>query len=290
MRLSVKSIIRKRLRRTRPNVHKGDFGRVFIIAGSRGLTGACRLVSTAALRSGAGLVTVGAPKSLAKILTRESREAMWIPLPETASGSVGLSALGRASSFLKHEDVLAVGPGLSRHPSTFSFVRALAKQSQKPMVIDADAIVAFEKHNRLLKQLKAPSVLTPHPGEFRRVFGVLPVTETDRVNAATKVAKEFGVVVVLKGHRTVVADPDGKTYLNLTGNPGMATGGMGDVLTGMIAAFVGQKMNVFEAACSAVYLHGLAGDVAAKKVGEVSLLPSDLLNELPYAIKRIVGK
>ena len=290
MRLSVKSIIRKRLRRTRPNVHKGDFGRVLIIAGSRGLTGACRLVSTAALRSGAGLVTVGAPKSLAKVLTRDSREAMWMALPETLSGCVSLKALPRVLSFLKHENVLAVGPGLSRHPSTLSFVRALAKQSQKPMVIDADAIVAFQKQNRLLKYLKAPSILTPHPGEFRRVFGMLPVSETDRVNAATKVAKEFGVVIVLKGHRTVVSDPNGKTYLNLTGNPGMATGGMGDVLTGMIAAFVGQKMHVFEAACSAVYLHGLAGDAAAKKVGEVSLLPSDLLDELPYAIKRIVGK
>jgi len=290
VRLSVRSIIRKRLRRTRPDVHKGDFGRVFIIAGSRGLTGACRLVSTAALRSGAGLVTTGAPKSLANILARDSREAMWIALPETASGSVGLKALSRATSFLKHEDVLAIGPGLSRHPSTLSFVRALTKQSQKPMVIDADAIIAFEKYNRLLKKLKAPSVLTPHPGEFQRVFGVSPVTEADRLKAAEKAAKEYGVVIVLKGHRTVVASPRGQTYINLTGNPGMATGGMGDVLTGMIAAFVGQKMDVFQAASSAVYIHGLAGDRAAKKTGEVSLLPSDLLDELPKAIKRIVGK
>jgi len=288
--LSVRSIIRKRLRRTRPNVHKGDFGRVFIIAGSRGLTGACRLVSTAALRSGAGLVTVGAPKSLANILARDSREAMWITLPETASGSVGLKALPRASSFLKHEDVLAIGPGLSRHPSTLSFVRALTKQSRKPMVIDADAIIAFQGQSRLLGQLKAPSVLTPHAGEFQRIFGEMPVTETDRLRAAEKAAKEFGVVVVLKGHRTVVANPRGQTYVNLTGNPGMATGGMGDVLTGMIAAFIGQKMDVFEAASSAVYIHGLAGDYAAKKIGEVSLLPSGLLNEIPYVIKKIVGK
>ena len=287
--LSVKSIIRSKLKRVHPNVHKGNFGRVFIIAGSRGFTGASRLAAMGALRAGAGLVTVGAPKSLTATLTRDCLEAMWLGLPETKQGSISRAALGKAQLFLEKQDVLAVGPGLSRHASTLSFIRALLLKSHKPMVVDADAIISFCGKRKLLQKLRAPAILTPHPGEFKNLFGIFPRTERERVVQAKKAAKDYRIVMVLKGYRTVVADRQGRCYVNKTGNPGMATGGMGDILTGIIAAFLGQKLEPFEAACAAVFVHGLTGDRASKIYGKVSLLPRDLLEQLPQALKAIIG-
>lgn len=287
--LSVRSIIRKKLKRVHPRVHKGDFGRVFIIAGSRGFTGASRLAAMGALRSGAGLVTVGAPKSLTKTLMRECLEAMWLALPETGQGSVSKAALPEARSFLEKQNVLAIGSGISRHASTSGFVRELVLESSKPMVVDADAILSFRGKKNLLKKLRAPAVFTPHPGEFKNLFGILPRTERERIAQAKKAARDFGIVMVLKGHRTVVAEPQGRCYVNTTGNPGMATGGMGDILTGIVAAFLGQGLEPFEAACAAVYVHGSSGDRASKIYGKVSLLPRDLLEQLPQALRSIVG-
>lgn len=243
----------------------------------------------AALRAGAGLVTVGAPKSLASILTRYFRESMWLSLPETHSGSLGLSASKVAIRFLKGQDVLAIGPGLSRAPGTMSFVRKVVLNAQKPVVIDADALAAFWGRTRLLKKLKTRAILTPHPGEFRSLTGMLPKTGRQRIEAAKKSAKIWEAVVVLKGHRTVVGGPDARVYVNNTGNAGMATAGSGDVLTGIIAAFLGQGLPPFEAAAAAVYVHGSAGDLAARKVGRISLVASDILEALPQAIKSIAG-
>ncbi len=268
--------------------NKGDYGRVLVLAGSPGFTGAAALCSQAALVSGSGLVTLGIPKSLYTIMARKLTEAMAMPLPETRGQALGEKAYPAIMKFSEKADCIALGPGLSRDPGTQRLVRKLVTTLRKPVVLDADGINALEGKTELLKRAQAPVVITPHPGEMSRLTGL----SVKRITAAKeKVAKEFAnkynVVCVLKGHRTVVARPDGKRYVNPTGNPGMAKGGTGDVLTGMIASFIGQGMRPFDAAMLGVYLHGLAGDLAAKEKGEVSMLASDLLDRIPDAIKKL---
>lgn len=272
----------------KPNTHKGNYGRIFILAGSAGMSGACVLTSRAAVRSGAGLVTVGVPKSLLLPLSKRFTEAMAKALPETSAGSLSMKALKPISDFLKTQDILAVGPGLSQNAETETLIRKIVTISRKPMVIDADGLNAFSRKINLLHNLKANAILTPHPGEFVRLFGgKIPKTEIERVNCARSVAKKFNVVLVLKGHRTVVASPGGSIFVNSTGNPGMATGGSGDVLTGVIAALLGQKLEPFDAASIGVYVHGLAGDLAKKEFGEISLQASDLIDYLPKAFLKV---
>src|SRR3989338_3953363 len=228
--MNIKNEFRKLLGKRQKNTHKGDYGRVFILAGSRGLSGVCYLASMATLRSGAGLVTVGVPKCLATPLARRFTEAMTLPLPETREGTLSRLALHPIKRFLKTQNVLALGPGLSMNHETQSLVRKLVGHSDKPMVIDADGLNAFQGKADLFKKIKTSIILTPHAGEFVRVFGgKIPKTEADRKKRAAVAAKTYGVVVVLKGHHTVVASPQGKIYINQTGNPGMATGGSGDV-------------------------------------------------------------
>ncbi len=285
--MKMKDEIKKWLPRRNPFGHKGNYGRIFILAGSRGMSGACVLTSNAALRSGAGLVTVGVPESLVLPLAKRFTEAMTKPLPETGSGSPDRRAFQSIRSFLKNQDVLAAGPGLSQNPSTQSLIRKLVLCSTKLMVIDADGLNAFYGKINLLKKLKAPAILTPHPGEFLRLFGgSLPKNKKERCKRALQVSRQYKITLVLKGHETVVASPDGKIYVNLTGNPGMATAGSGDVLTGMIAALLGQGLKPFDAAKTGVYLHGLAGDLAAQKIGEISLVAGDLIDYLPRAFQK----
>jgi NAD(P)H-hydrate epimerase len=274
--------------RRKADSNKGDYGHVFVLAGSAGFTGAAALCSQAALVSGSGLVTLGIAKSLNPIMARKLTEVMTRPLPETSGQTLSEKAYPAIMKFSEKADCIALGPGLSRDPSTQRLVRKLITTLKKPVVIDADGINAFEGKAELLKRAKAPVVITPHPGEMSRLSGL----SVKRIAAAKeKVAKEFAnkynVVCVLKGHRTVVARPDGKTYVNPTGNPGMAKGGTGDVLTGIIASFIGQGMRPFDAAMLGVYLHGFAGDLAAKEKGEISMLASDLLNKIPAAIKKL---
>ena len=267
--------------------HKGDYGRIFVLAGSVGLSGACYLTSMAALRSGAGLVTVGVPKSLAVPLARRFTEAMMFPLPQTSRGTLSRTAYAPIHRFLDTQDVLAIGPGLSLNPQTQVVIRRTVLGSAKIMVIDADGLNAFKGRAQLFKKLRAPAVLTPHAGEFVRLFGgPVPKGDKVRIKRAAQVAKRYGIIMVLKGHRTVVASPRGEIYVNQTGNPGMATGGAGDVLTGIIAALLAQKIEPFKAACFGVYLHGLAGDLAAREKGETSLIASDIIEFLPVAFKR----
>ena len=268
--------------------NKGDYGHVFVLAGSAGFTGAAALCSQAALVSGSGLVTLGIAKSLNPAMARKLTEVMTRPLPETGGQALSEKAYPGIMKFAEKADCVAIGPGLSRDPGTQRLIRKLVIALEKPVVLDADGINALEGKAELLKRAKAPGVITPHPGEMSRLSAI----SVKRIAAAKeKVAKEFAnkynVVCVLKGHRTVVARPDGKTYVNTTGNPGMAKGGTGDVLTGMIASFIGQGMRPFDAAMLGVYLHGLAGDLAAKEKGEVSMLASDLLNKIPEAIKKL---
>ncbi len=278
------------IRKRKPNTHKGDFGRILILAGSRGMSGACYLASFAALRSGAGLVTVGVPESIVSPLAKRFTEAMMLPLPETNAGTLSVRAFPKIEKFLKKVNVLAIGPGLSIQSETQRLVRKVVLAADKPLVIDADGLNAFKGRAHLLRKIKSSAIFTPHASEFVRLFGgARPTTKVERIHRAEEESKKFGVTIVLKGHQTVVAQKEKKSYVNKTGNPGMATAGSGDVLTGVISAFLAQGLEPFYAACLAVHVHGLVGDFAAKKVGKISLVASDLLDFLPAAIQASIS-
>ena len=274
------------------DVSKGDFGHIFILAGSLKFSGAALLCSEAAMRSGAGLVTLAVPKSIARpIIKNKIKEIMLLPLPETSEGSLALRALSQIKNFSKKADVMVIGPGLDRSLSTQALVRRIIVEINKPMVIDADGLNALDSHLKGLKVSRSQGlkemVMTPHPGEMARLLGIgIKKVQGNRKEIAEEFAKEYKVIVVLKGHHTVVADCKGNLYINKTGNPGMATAGSGDVLAGMIAAFLGQGLKGFEAAKYAVYLHGLAGDLAAREKTEISLIASDIIDKIPAAIKK----
>ena len=267
--------------------HKGDVGRVFLLAGSVGLSGAAALCTMGALRVGAGLVTLGIPESLHHPMVEKLTEAMFKVLPETKEGSLSLQGLPEIVRIVERMDVLAIGPGLSQHPQTKELVRQLLPRIARPLVLDADGLNALADDVELLKKLSLPMILTPHPGEMGRLIRQGPDDiQRDRTRIATEFAKKYRVVVVLKGHRTVVANFDGTVYINDTGNPGMASGGCGDVLTGMIAGLLAQKLSLFDAAQLGVYLHGLAGDLAAAERGQIGLLASDVVDRIPQAIRQ----
>ena len=271
----------------KPDSHKGDFGHIFILAGSARLTGAAVLCAEAALRSGAGLVTLGIPCGLASAIIKiKPIEAMILPLGETREKSLSLAAFQKIKDFVKQIDVLVVGPGVSQNKSTQALVRKVVAKINKPLVIDADGLNALTGHLKILQGNRL-AILTPHPGEMSRLLGAsIKKVQAKRKEVAKKFANEHNCTVVLKGHKTIVASPEGRIYENNTGNPGMATAGSGDVLSGMIAAFLGQGLNAFLAAKYAVYLHGLAGDLAAEEKTQISLIASDITAKIPEAIKR----
>ena len=281
-----------RLLHRKVDAHKGDFGHIFILAGSARFSGAVVLCSLSALRSGAGLVTLGVPASINNAVIKiKHPEVMTFPLPETKEGVLSFAAYGQVKDFSENVDVLAIGPGLSQHKSTQTLIRKIVSSIDRPMVIDADGLNALTGHLNLLRVsscgLRVEKILTPHPGEMARLLGVsIKEAQRKRETLARKFAKDYKVTLVLKGHHTIVADYQGKFYLNNTGNPGMATAGSGDVLTGMIAAFLGQGLSAFDAAKFAVYLHGLAGDMAAKQNSQISLIASDIIAKIPAAIKK----
>ena len=270
--------------------HKGDYGHVFVLAGSKGLTGAAYLTSQAALLSGSGLVTLGIPESLDPVMAKKLTEVMTLPLAETEEATLSRRAHRKIKDFLKRRkiDVLAIGPGLSRNGSTVRLVRALISELKVPFVLDADGINAFAGNASLLKKIRAQAIITPHPGEMGRLLGrKISPAQKNRISVAKKFVNEYNSILVLKGHRTVIAAPGRRCHVNKTGNPGMASGGTGDVLTGIIASLIGQKMNPYEAALLGVYVHGLAGDLAKKEKGERSLIATDLLKKLPEAFKKV---
>ena len=273
-----------------PESHKGDFGRVLIVAGSRGRTGAAHLAALGALRSGAGLVTVATPRSCLPIVASMGPEYMTEALDETVSGGIDFGSLDRL--FELDADVIAVGPGIGRDPATVAFVHGLLERAGVPVVIDADALNAFSGDpDRLMGRDGVDVIVTPHPGEMSRLLGIpIEAVQADRVEHARRFAAAHRVHVILKGHRTVIAGPEGRTFVNLTGNAGMATGGTGDLLTGMVAAWVAQLLDA-EAACKlAVYLHGTAGDLAEADEGEVGLIASDLAGRLGDALMELTGR
>jgi ADP-dependent NAD(P)H-hydrate dehydratase / NAD(P)H-hydrate epimerase len=270
--------------------HKGDFGRVLIVAGSLGRTGAAHLAALGALRSGAGLVTIATPRSCLSIVASMGAEYMTIPLDETPAGTIDFAALDRVLDI--KTDVIALGPGLGQDPSTSAFVHGLLERSGVPLVLDADALNAFAgEPDRLAGRDGLDVIITPHPGEMARLLGTtIDAVQHDRLERARDFAARHKLHVVLKGHRSVIAGPDGRSFVNLTGNPGMATGGTGDVLTGMIAAWFAQLLDA-EAACKiAVYLHGTAGDLAEAEEGQVSLVATDLAAHIGAAILELNGR
>src|SRR6185436_2678359 len=287
-------LTRERMRELVParaaDSHKGDFGRVLVIAGSVGRTGAAHLAAIGALRSGAGLVTIAAPRSCVPILAAMAPEYMTEPLDETAAGAIDFSAADRVLDL--DADVIAIGPGLGQDPSTAAFVHAVVERSGVPLVLDADALNAFAGDpERLTGRDGVDVIVTPHPGEMARLLNLsIEQVQADRLDHAREFASSHRCHVVLKGHRTVVAGPEGRSFINLTGNAGMATGGTGDLLTGMIAAWFAQILDA-EAACKlAVYLHGTAGDLAEADEGESALLPSDIVARLGDAVLELTAR
>src|SRR3990167_3228983 len=274
--------------RRKPDTHKDDYGHIFILAGSPGLSGAAVLCANSAMRSGAGLVTLGLPESLYNITAkRVFLEVMLKPLPQAKEKTLSLSAYPKIAEFTKNTDVLAIGPGLSRNPQTQKLIRRIISNIHKPMVIDADALNALSGNLEILRINPNLKILTPHPGEFSRLSGAPRVyIQKNRETLAKKFAYDYNIILVLKGHNTVVASPN-KLYVNKTGNPGMATAGSGDVLTGIISALLGQGLDGFSAAKTGAYLHGLAGDLAAKEKTQAALIASDIIDHIPEGIKRL---
>jgi len=268
------------------DTHKGECGRVFILAGSAGLTGAAALASEACLRSGAGLVILGVPHSLNPVMEVKLTEAMTAPLADSSEGSFALEALEEIQKRLKWATACAIGPGASRRPETCELLRQVIAGLKIPAVIDADALFALSEKPDALKHLPENAILTPHIGEFARLLNQDSETVKDqRVEFARQKAEEWGAVIVLKGSPALIASTDGQIYCNPTGNPGMATGGIGDALTGHLAALLGMGLTVVDAAIAGVFLHGLAGDFAAGEKGQFGLTAGDLIAKIPQVLQ-----
>jgi ADP-dependent NAD(P)H-hydrate dehydratase / NAD(P)H-hydrate epimerase len=269
--------------------NKGDYGKVFILSGSPGMTGAGCLTARAALRTGAGLIYIGVPAILSSVYDASLTEAVTIPLPDGGSGYLVPGSLGQIMERVNRSTVAAIGPGLSVNENIVQIVHDIIENSNIPLVIDADALNAVSKDISVLARSKAEIILTPHPGEMSRLTGIsIEEIQKRRLQIAHDFAAEWKVIVVLKGSRTVIADPLGNVFINPTGNSGMATGGTGDVLTGIIAGLTGQGAKAIQAAVAGVYLHGLAGDAAAKIKGEYGMIASDLVEEIPFSIKNVI--
>lgn len=270
------------------NTHKGTYGHLFILSGSLGKTGAAAMSGKAALKMGAGLVTVGTPKSCVPIVARSMEELMTEPLPETSEWTLSEEGLNKILFLLKGMDAVMIGPGLSVHESTSRLIKKLLPRLDIPMVLDADALNIIADDIEILKELQAPAVLTPHPGEFARlIHSDTGDVVNNKIERVPDFARRYGVHVVLKGYRTLISDPEGHVFINPTGNPGMATGGSGDVLSGMLGAMIIQEEELQPAVTAGVYVHGMSGDIAAEKLGEKSLLAGDIISFLPEAVKRL---
>jgi len=273
--------------------NKGNYGHVLVVGGSLGKAGSVAMAGMAALRAGTGLATVATAKSVLATVAGFHPELMTEPLAETSEGTISARAGDRLDELRKGKTVLAIGPGISQFPETSELVRALASKSDIPIVLDADGLNAFHGRTDQLNGRGRVLVITPHPGEMARLCGcTIADVQKDRLGVARKFAREHDLIVVLKGHRTLVVQPDGEAWVNMTGNPGMSTGGTGDILTGMVAGFIAQSLiaektkDALLAVCAAVHLHGLAGDVMRETVGEHSMIATDLLTGLPEAFRR----
>jgi NAD(P)H-hydrate epimerase len=279
------------LRRRRRDAHKGDFGHVLVVGGAAGYTGAPALAARGASRVGAGLVSALVPAGLVSVVAGGMPEVMTHGGPETETGSLAAGGWAGWRDRLAAFQAVACGPGMTRHRDTAEWVEHLLAECRAPLVLDADALNVLEGRATRLRKAAGPVVITPHPGELARLLGSTTAqVQADRHAAAREAAERTGAVVVLKGAGTLVAAPGRTLAVNLTGNPGMAAGGMGDVLTGMLAGLLAQGMPPFEAACTAVYLHGSAGDVAALRRSQAGMTAADVIDEIPYAFRDITAR
>lgn len=282
--------VRRLLPDRRVSSHKGTYGHAGIIAGSVGKTGAAAMAARAALRVGAGLVTVATPASVNDTLEAKLLEAMTVPMPETKARTLARAGLEEILSFINARTAVAIGPGLTTHPETVELILALLPRLEKPSVLDADALNALAGRTSLLSECKIPPILTPHPGEMARLVDntTIQSVNADRIGTAVTFAQARRVMLVLKGARTVVAHPDGRAAVCPTGNPGMATAGTGDVLTGMIVGLLAQGLDLWDAACAGTYLHGLAGDLAAVRLGSAGMIAGDVIEQIPSALTETI--
>ena len=278
------NILKKAIAPRPDDAHKGTMGTLLSVCGCYGMAGAGILSGTAALRSGLGLLKCALPKSIYPIMAARLPESVYLPLEENADGRI--SALNLPYLLSQKSDAVLLGCGLGVCGDTKAIVEDFIRSCERPMVLDADALNCIADDPEALKNAKAPIIITPHPMEMARLCGVTAAEVNDnREMTARTFAARYGVITVLKGAGTVIASPDGKARINMTGNSGMATGGSGDVLAGICASLIAQGKVPFDCACAAVYLHGLAGDFAAKRLGKISMLPSDIIDELPNAFK-----
>ncbi|HTA76369.1 MAG TPA: NAD(P)H-hydrate dehydratase [bacterium] len=282
------SMVKKSLPRYDEHTHKGTRGRVLLVAGARGLTGAATLSAYGAQRIGAGLVTVACPESLNTILEIKLTEPMTAPVPEIEGGFLSPRATGRILDLAVNVNTVILGPGIGRQRETGQLVKDLIMKLTVPMVVDADALYLLGGHLDILKTAKSPIILTPHPGEAAWLLKTtIMAVEQNRLKVAKQLAQDYNVFVVLKGHRTIIASPQGEVRVNPTGNRGLATGGTGDVLSGIIGGLLAQRLSAFEAATTGVYLHGLAGEKASRRLGPDGLLAGDLLPLLPRLLRQV---
>lgn len=283
-------LIRTLLPPRRAESHKGDYGRALLVCGAMGYTGAPYFAATGAVRSGAGLVDLAIPEPIWAVEAGKMAEAMVHPLPANAEGMVSTAAIRPLLKRLASANVLLAGCGMGRSADVEQVVCALLDAARVPVILDADGINAVARHKDKIRNAAAPVVLTPHMGELRRLLGEDVVKDGEsRAEAAVRIAADWNVILVMKGHRTLVADPTGRVYENTTGNPGMARGGSGDALAGILAGLLAQGIPPTEAAAAAVYLHGLAGDLARDDRGEIGMTVTDLLDRLPDAFVRCRG-
>lgn len=281
--------VRCHLPQRQPDGHKGTFGTALIVAGSRGFSGAACLAGMAAVRAGAGLVRLAFPRGIANVIETRVLEAVKHPLPETAAETLSSAALTELLQLTATADCIAIGPGISIHPETKNLLLELLPRIDKPLVIDADGINNLVGAKEIIARIKAPLILTPHPGELGRLLGRNPAqVNADRITTACEFAITHNCILALKGAPTVVAAPDGKVYVNPTGNSGLASGGSGDVLTGLIAGLIAQNAQPLQATIAGVFLHGLAADIAVRETTEYSLAASDLLNFIPRAFATVL--
>ncbi len=279
-------MLRGTLPRRKKNSHKGTYGKVLVIAGSLLYRGAANLTSLSALRVGAGLVELAQPESLCLKNRRKADEVIQLPLRETARHSISSRALRESLKEASASDVVILGPGLGSDSDTIRFVRNFLLENLTPTVLDADGLNALEGESELLLKAPAPLILTPHPAELARLLNKSTArVQEDRMKAALFASRSFDCIFVLKGYHSIIADPRGNFFINPTGNPGMATAGMGDVLAGVIGGILAQKTSLLSGTCLGVYVHGLAGDLAAQEIGERGLLASDLIPLLPRALQ-----
>ena len=270
--------------------HKGTYGHLLLVAGSLGKTGAAALSALSAMRSGTGLVTVGVPASQQPAVASLVLEAMTETLPETSARTLALKAREAILELAGSRDAVAIGPGIGLDDETAQVARGLVHELRLPMAVDADALTALAGHLDVLRDAPAPRCLTPHPGEMARMLGArVDEVQRDRIETVREFATRHRVHIVLKGARSVIGAPDGRVFVNPTGNPGMASGGTGDVLTGMLGAFLARGLEPGAALRASVYLHGSAGDIAAERLGEEALIARDVIAGIPEAFKRLRG-